>query len=314
VFLGSGAFAVPALDALASHARVRIVGVVTAPDRPAGRHAELRVTPVAARAAELGLPTIQPARIRAPEAVAAVRAMRPDLGVLADYGQIVPGDLLELPRSGILNVHPSVLPRHRGAAPIQAAILAGDERAGVSIMAMDAGVDTGPILAAREWPLTGTERTPELEARAAAEGAALLAEVLPGWLDGTIRATPQDASRATTTRMLQRDDGRLDPARPAVDLERQVRALDPWPGAFLETADGRLVVHDGAVAPSRDGDEPPSLVEHDGRLAVATANGRLVLEQVQPAGGRAMSGAAFLRGHRRLVGTRVSAPAADRVA
>lgn len=313
VFFGSGSFAVPILVAVAAGPGIDLVGIVTAPDRPAGRRAALRATPVSERARELGVPTLTPPRVRDRAAVAAIRDLRPDLGIVADYGQIVPPDLLAVPRLGMLNVHPSLLPRHRGAAPVQATILAGDARAGVSIMVMDEGLDTGPLVAAREWPLDGTERAPELEARAAGEGAALLLAVLPGWLAGTARPIAQDEAAATTTRPLRRDDGRLDPARPAADLERRVRALAPWPGTFLETEVGRLVVHEASTAAALPGDTPPSLVEHDGRLAIVTANGRLVLEQVQLAGGRAMTGAEFLRGHGRLLGSRGPVGAAGRV-
>lgn len=310
VFFGSGAFAVPILDALLAAPDVEVVGVVTAPDRAAGRGGAVRATPVAERAADLGVEILKPERLRAPESVAVIRDLRPGLGVLADYGQIVPPDLLAVPALGILNVHPSLLPRHRGATPVQATILAGDEQAGVSIMAMDEGLDTGPIVASRAWALAGDERAPELESRAAAEGGRLLLEVLPAWVAGAARARPQDEGSATTTRILRRSDGRLDPARAAADLERRVRALTPWPGAYLDTEAGRLLVHEAHADDARPADEPPALVEHDDGLAIVTVAGRLVLDRVQPAGGRAMSGAEFARGHRGLLGSRLTGPTA----
>jgi methionyl-tRNA formyltransferase len=309
VFLGSGSFAVPILDTLAADPRVRLVGVVTAPDRPAGRGNALRPTPIALRARAMWVPLLQPARVREPEALAAIAALEPDLGVLADYGQIVPRALLDLPRLGILNVHPSLLPRHRGATPIQATITEGDERTGVSVIRMDEGVDTGPIVGVSEWPLSGTETTPELEAAAAREGAALLTRVLGGWLDGSAEARPQDDASATVTRTLRRADGRLDPAFPATALERRVRAHVPWPGSFLESPAGRLAVHRASVAASQDGDEPGRLVTHGDGLALTTADGRLVLKVVQLAGRKAMTGEDLLRGQPALVAQPVATEA-----
>jgi methionyl-tRNA formyltransferase len=305
VFFGSGAFGVPILDALVGAPEVRIVGVVSAPDRPAGRRAELTPVPVARRALELGLPLLQPLRLRAPDAVAAVEAIGPDLGVLADYGQIVPRSVLEIPPQGILNVHPSALPRHRGATPIPATIAAGDPEAAVSLIAMDEGLDTGPIVAQERWPLAGTETAVALEAEAARRGAAIVRRTLAGWLAGTLVAIPQGASGVTLTRPLRRDDGRLDPARPATELERQVRAYVPWPGSFLETDDGRLIVHEAEVVPGAAGDQPGRIVADGEGLALTTANDRLRLRRVQLAGRRAMDAVSLRRGAPELVGRTV---------
>ncbi len=195
LFFGSGSFAVPILDALDRAKEIRLVGVVTAPDRPSGRRAELTPTPVARRARQLDVPILQPERVRAPDAIDAIAALKPDLGVLADYGQIIPPALLEIPPHGILNVHPSLLPRHRGATPIQATIAAGDPAAGVTVMLMDEGLDTGPIVAQEEWMLEGTERAPDLEAEAARRGADLLLRSLKPWLTGETRARrPSDGA------------------------------------------------------------------------------------------------------------------------
>jgi methionyl-tRNA formyltransferase len=305
IFFGSGSFAVPMLEVVAQHPRLDVVAVVTAPDRPAGRSKALTPTPVAGRARELGLPLLQPVKVRAPEAVTEIAALRPALCVLADYGQIIPRALLDLPPHGILNVHPSLLPRHRGATPIQATIAAGDSEGGVSIIRMDEGIDTGPVVAARAWPLDGTERAPDLESRAAAAGAALLREVVGGWLDGEVTARPQGTEGATVTRPFRRDDARLDPLLPARELERRVRANAPWPGSFIDTELGRVAVLAASVADGRVGDAPGRLVEHDGRLALATARGRLVTEEAQREGRRPSAGAEFLRGQRSLVGTSV---------
>lgn len=306
VFFGSGEFAVPILEALAAEPRARLVGVVTAPDRPAGRSKALTPTPVALRAAALGVRLLQPARVRAPEAVAEIAALAPELGVLADYGQIIPRALLDLPPRGILNVHPSLLPRHRGATPIPATIVAGDSHAGVSIIRMDEGIDTGPIVASRAWDLRGTERAPELEAEAARRGGELLREILGEWLDGRAEARPQGSEGASLTQPFHREDARLDPSRPARELGRRVRAHLPWPGSFLDTDLGRVVVLAASVADPVAGDLPGLLVEHDGRLALATSDGRLVLEEAQREGRRPTGGEEFLRGQRQLVGTRVA--------
>ena len=313
LFLGSGGFAVPALERLAADPAIRIVGVVAAPDRPAGRGGALRSVPVARRARELGLPLLQPAGVRDEATIHAIAALAPEVGVLADFGRLVPAALLDLPPHGILNLHPSLLPRHRGASPIPATILAGDPETGVTVIRMDPGLDTGPIVAARRWALDGTETTPELEVRAAAVAAELLAETLPAWLAGTLRAIPQDDPEATLTRPLRREDGRLDPALPAARLERAVRALQPWPGSFVEAAAGRLVVWAAHVAPAEPSETAGAaagavgtLVAAGRALALVTAEGRLVLDEVQLEGRRRMGGEELLRGHgARLLGSRV---------
>ena len=302
VFFGSGGFALPLVDALAVDPTVEIVAVVTAPDRPAGRGARPRSTPVAARAAELGLARLQPERLRSPDTIAALADLRPRLGILADYGRIVPKSILDLPASGFLNVHPSLLPRHRGASPIPVAIIDADAATGVTIIRMDEGVDSGPIVASVTLALTGRESAPELERRLAGLGAALLVRTARAWLAGTLRATPQDETAATFTRPLRREDGRLDPARPAAELERRVRALQPWPGAFVDTALGRLSVDRASVVPGSADDRPGTLEADGDGLALATAEGRLRLDELHLAGARRMSGAELRRGRPGLVG------------
>ena len=217
--------------------------------------------------------------------------------MLADYGQIVPATLLD-PPFGALNLHPSLLPRHRGASPIPATIVAGDRETGVTLMRMDAGLDTGPIVAVERLPLDGSETAPGLEARLADLAADLLAGSLAPWLRGELPATPQAAEGATLTRPLRREDGRLDPSLPATDLERRVRAYLPWPGTFLEADGERLVVGAASVAASRRNDVPGRLVRDGDLPAFTTTDGRLVLERVTPPGRRPMSGADYLRGRR----------------
>jgi methionyl-tRNA formyltransferase len=300
VYLGSGGFGAPALRRLAAHPSIEIVGIVTAPPRPVGRKQVPTPTPIGALAAELRLaPVLTPVRLRSPESIEAILALRPELAVLADYGQIMPPALLDLPH-GALNLHPSALPRWRGAAPIPATILAGDRRTAVSLMRMDAGLDTGPVVARVDVPLAGDERAPDLELRLAQVAGELLDRSLRRWLRGELTAQPQPARGVELTRPLRREDGRLDPTQPAAALERRVRAYLPWPGTFLEVDGERLVVAAASVAPSDAGDVPGTLVRHGRLPALATADGRLVLEGVTPPGKRSMAGEDWLRGRRDL--------------
>ncbi len=305
IFLGSGGFGADALRRLSRQPDIELVAVVTAPPRPAGRSRNLAHSPIDGAARALGIRTIlAPDRLRAPDAIASVLAFHPELAVLADYGQLVPPALLGL-RHGALNLHPSLLPRHRGATPIPATILAGDAETGVTLIQMDEGLDTGPIVAQRRLALDGTESAPGLEEVLETTGGELLAETLGPWLRGEIVAHPQSGVGATLTRPLNREDGRLDPTRPASELERQVRAYQPWPGSFVDTDLGRLIVHQAEAATGDPGDEPGTLVADGSGLALATAPGRLRLVRVQLAGRRATDAAALRRGARGLIGQTV---------
>jgi methionyl-tRNA formyltransferase len=300
VFVGSGGFGRESLWRIAEHPDIELVGVVTAPPRPAGRGGRLTTTPIhdAARHVEVR-PILTPPRLREPSAVAEVLAIRPELLVLADYGQIVPPQLLQLPH-GALNLHPSLLPRHRGATPIPATILAGDRETGVTLIRMDAGLDTGPIIAQVRVPLEGDETTPLLEETLEVAAADMLAANVGPWLRGKLVARQQPEEGATLTRPLRREDGRLDPARPVTELERQVRAFQPWPGSFVDTPAGRIIVWRAEAA--QDG-PPPGTFDDEG---FGTGDGgRLRLKEVQPAGGNHMSWAAYLRGHPSIVGASI---------
>jgi methionyl-tRNA formyltransferase len=285
ILLGSGGFAVPVGRALLGHPAIDLVTVVTAPTR-LGSRGRPTDPPVAQWVLDTGLPTLRPARLRDTASVAAIRELAPDLLVLADYGQIVPSVLLDLPPHGALNLHPSLLPRHRGASPIPAAILAGDAVTGVTLMRMDPGMDTGPIVAQVPRPLDGSETADELEEALAAAAADLLAISIEPWLDGEIVAQPQPEQGVTVTRPLRRSDGSLDASRSADELSRQVRAYQPWPGSFVETNDGRLIVWRAHV----DRQSP------DEGLELAASDGYLVFDEVQLAGGRRMASADLLRG------------------
>jgi len=295
VFMGSPDFALPTLRALASH--YHVVGVVTQPDRPAGRGRILTPPPVKILAESLGLPVIQPERLRQPEALAQLQDWKPDLIVVAAFGQILRQNVLDLPPYGCINVHASLLPRWRGAAPIQAAILHGDSETGVSIMKMDAGIDTGPILSQRREPIYPDDNAESLGKRLAELGAQLLLETLPDYLEGNLHPQPQDENLATYAPMIKKEDGYLDWQQPAEFLARKVRAYTPWPGAFLNYAGGPLkVLRAHAVASERLAPGQRGVLEN--RPALGTTKGCLVLDEVQPAGRRVMSGEDFLRGAR----------------
>jgi len=298
VFFGSGCFAIPILEALVDLPGIRVERVVSAPDRPVGRKAIVTPTPVTARARELGLDLMQPSRVRAPEAVEALRAIGPDLAILADYGQLIPSALLDLPPRGFLNLHPSALPRHRGAAPIPATILAGDAASAVTLIVVTEEMDAGPIVAVEPLEVRADDTAVTLEERASLVAARLLTRALPEWLAGRLQPRVQPGEGVTSTRPLRRADGLLDSTQSALELERQVRAYQPWPGSHLETGVGRLIVWVASVAETESGDVPGGLfATREGGLALATANGRLVLEVVQRAGGRRMTAAEFRRGN-----------------
>jgi methionyl-tRNA formyltransferase len=297
IFFGSGGFAVSILEALVEMSGIRLEAVVSAPDRPVGRRAILTPTPVTARARALGLAVLQPLRVRRPEAVESIVDLAPELIVLADYGQLIPPALLDLPARGFLNLHPSALPRWRGAAPIPATILAGDSESAVTLMVVTEEMDAGPIVAVEPLEVRVDDTAVTLEDRAAEAAAGLLRRALPEWLAGRLEPRPQGGEGVTLTRPLRREDGRLDPGRSAVNLERQVRAYQPWPGGYLETESGRIIVWAVRVAPEEPGDEAGRVVAvgRDG-LALATVAGRLVLDEVQLAGKRRMTGAELRRG------------------
>ncbi len=292
--MGSPDFAVPTLDALA--ARYPLVGVVTQPNRPAGRGRTLVPPAVKLAAQTLGLPLIQPEKLRAPEAMAQLRAWKPDLIVVAAFGQILRPAVLELPRYGCINVHASLLPRGRGAAPIQAAILAGDAETGITIMKMDQGVDTGPLLSQRAIPISPEDTAGTLFERLAQLGADLLIETLPDYFSGKIQPQAQDDSQATYAPMLKKEDGLLDFTRPAEELARRVRAFNPWPGVWITWHDAPLKIQRAHIIAIKT--ESGKHLIYQGMPAVGAADGLLVFDEVQPAGKKSMPGKAFLAGAR----------------
>lgn len=311
VFMGTPKFALPTLEKLCD--AYPVVGVVTQPDRPAGRGRRCVAPPVKQLAEAEGIPVFQPERLRTIEAIERLRVWMPDLIVVAAFGQILPPAVLELPRFGALNVHGSLLPRWRGATPVQAALLAGDTVTGVTIMQMDEGLDTGPILAQRELPIYQDETAGELEERLAQLGAELLLEILPAYLSGELQPRPQPEEGVTLTRRLQKEATALDWQQPARLLERQVRAFSPEPGAFTLWGEERLKILRAQALPEGTPlpEVTPGTVFAQGSMpAVMTGEGALVLLQLQMAGKRPMNGDAFLRGKSAVLGSRLTAPAA----
>jgi methionyl-tRNA formyltransferase len=300
VFMGSPDFAVPALEALSAPGGFEsrpynVVGVVTQPDRPAGRGRTLVPPAVKLAAQALSLPLIQPERLRTPEAMVQLRAWSPDAIVVAAFGQILRQEVLDLPKFGCINVHASLLPRWRGAAPIQAAILAGDAETGVTIMKMDAGVDTGPLLSQRSIPILPEDTAGSLFGKLSQLGAELLLETLPLYLNGEIQPQPQDDSHSTYAPLLNKKDGLLDFNHPAEELARRVRAFHPWPGAYFEWNGARLKVLRARLSGEKSPGAGRRLIVA-GCPAVGTGEKILVLEEVQPAGKKSMPGKAFLAG------------------
>ena len=298
VFMGTPDFAAPSLQALLDHPTFDVVGVITQPDRRAGRGRKMKFSPVKETALAAGVAVLQPHRLRQPEAFAELAALEPDLIVVAAYGQILRPNVLALPTFGCINVHASLLPRWRGASPINAAILAGDPMTGSTIMRMDEGMDTGPILAQAAEAIRPDDTSGSLHDRLAQQGAALLISTLPCYLDGKLEPRPQDDNGATTCRLLKKEHARIDWTQSAEHIERMVRAYDPWPGAFTTWSGQNLKIGAARVAAQIAGGdaEPGQVVIRDDDVAVGTGSGFLALEQVQLAGKKMMRIKDFLRG------------------
>lgn len=298
VFFGTPDFAVPALTALVEVADV--LAVICQPDKPAGRGNVLTAPAVKRHALSLGLPVEQPVKLRDGIVAKWMQGLSLDVAVVVAYGRILPADMLAAPRLGCVNVHASVLPRHRGAAPIQHAILAGDDETGVTLMQMDEGLDTGPALATRVIPIGVNETAAELFDRLSTLGAAMVRDDLPRFLAGALTPTPQDASRATLAPPLTREMSRIDWRRTARQVHDQVRGLQPWPGASTTLGAHRLIVGQTRL------DDPPTVaggapgevvaVARD-RVWVATAQGLVALTELQLEGRKRLGAREFLAGH-----------------
>lgn len=301
VFMGTPRFGQMILEALLGE--YEIVAVVTQPDRRAGRGRKTVISPVKDLAQEHSLPVLQPQSLRRGEVGRQLRDIAPTMIVVAAFGQILPPSLLALPKHGSVNVHASLLPRHRGAAPIPAAILAGDKQTGVTIMLMDEGLDTGPILSQAEVDITPEDTTASLTEKLGQLGGQLLLDTLPRWMAGDVAPIKQDESQATYARLLRRHDGRIDWMEPAERIARRCRALYPWPGAFTFWNGKRLKLLGACpLSVNLPAETPGKVVQFDSRIAVVAGEGLLVLAKLQLAGKRSLSAEEFARGQRGFVG------------
>ncbi len=301
IFMGSAELAGASLRALHAAEFVELLAVVTQPDKPKGRDLKLSPTPVGQLAATLNVPLHKPRRARDPEFITRVQSLRPDLMVVVAYGQILPPELLAIPPHGCLNVHTSILPKYRGAAPIQWAIVDGESETGVSIMKMDAGLDTGPVVAEARTAIADDDDSQKLHDRLATLGAGLLIRTIPDFVTGRIQPVPQLVAGATYARKITKEDGRIDWSRPARAIFNQVRGFNPWPGAFTFIGSGqsqRLFKIWRAEVVSSGGGKPGEVLSASGdKLVVACGEGALQLIEVQLEGSRRMATQEFLRGH-----------------
>lgn len=304
LFMGTPEDVVPVLESLVSGPGIDVVGVYTPPDRPKGRGREVEMPPVKVFALERGLLVFQPTTLRPEPAQQELADLRPDVIVVAAYGKLLPKGVLSTPDHGCLNIHPSMLPKYRGPSPVATAILNGETATGVTLMLLDEGMDTGPIIAQRGFPLSGSETAEDLTPTLFQLGGELLLENLEPWIAGQVPAINQDAARAILTSKLQRSDGEADWCLSAVELERRRRAFTPWPGLFTHWEGKILKLLD--VAPltlesdARQNNEPGQVLSisgHDSPMAIATQDGLLEIKSVQLEGRRAQSAAEFLRGY-----------------
>jgi methionyl-tRNA formyltransferase len=300
VFMGSPDFAVPALEALIAHHEVAVV--VTQPDKPAGRGKKLSPPAVKPVAEAAGIPVVQPRSARTPELAAEMRATGAELAVVVAYGKILPTAVLEAFPRGCINIHASLLPRHRGAAPIQWAIIGGDRETGVSIMQLDEGMDTGPVLIERRTPIGDAETAGELFERLAPMGADAMLEAIAGLEAGTLEATPQDDAGATHAPMLKKTDGAVDWTRPAREVSCLIRGVDPWPGAYTELGGERIKLY-GAREAEGSGAPGEVLAVDDRGVVVACGDGACAIAELQAAGRKRMSARAYAAGRQLAPGT-----------
>ena len=308
VFMGTAEFAVPSLEHLLLN-QYQVVAVYTQPDKPAGRGRFLTPSPVKRTALTWNLPVEQPLSLKKAEVVEQLAGLHPDVIVVAAFGQILPQTVLDIPRYGCINIHPSLLPRWRGASPVAAAILAGDESTGVSIMLLDKGMDTGPVLARAAVPIAAQDTTGSLTTKLALTAAPLLQEVLVRYLRGELNPQPQDNTKSTYCSQISKEEGAIDWHLPAIDIWRRVRAFQPWPGCYTSWLRKRFEIIEAVPIPGETTLEPGRVValapitgEAKAVFGVHTWNGILGVVRVQLEGTRAKSAGEFLRGQREFIG------------
>ena len=303
------------MQALAASGIHEVQAVFTQPDRPAGREMKLRAPPIKVAGRDLGLPVHQPTKIRAPEALATLAELHPDIIVVAAYGQLLRKSLLSLPRLGCINIHASLLPRHRGAAPVQAAILAGDSKTGITIMQVDEGLDTGDILVQVATPIGSEETAGSLHDRLALLAPAALLETLDLLGRGAVHPRQQDAALATYAPKIRHQDGEIDWNKPAIEIERRIRAMTPWPGAYtsilLRNASTTLKVHRARAREEIGGSAGTVVAVSGDGILIATERGGILLQEVQLPGGKRLPAGDFLRGHPITPGLRLGRTECD---
>jgi methionyl-tRNA formyltransferase len=310
VFCGTPSIAVPSLERLITEPDIRVEGIVTQPDRPRGRNQELSQSPVKIAALAAGIEVYQPEKVRAPEAQAYFERFRPDCVVIIAYGQIIPGRLIAIPRLGWINVHASLLPKYRGAAPINWAIINGETVTGLTTMQIDAGLDTGPTLLRAEMPIGPDETAPELTARMGEASAPLIVDTLRrlGRLNrGELSAVPQDNSQATLAPPLKKEDGLIDWSVSAAQIYNRIRGLQPWPGAYTRFRGRSCQIWGRPVADERVGSGavlPGAIYVDKSRVTVACGQGSLLLEFAQMEGRKRVTGREFANGARLAPGER----------
>lgn len=300
VFMGTPQFAVKSLEACLELGDV--VAVVTQPDKPRGRGQEVSFSPVKTLAVSRGLAVLQPVKLRGTDFAQTLTALKPDVAVVTAYGKILPKDVLEAPAHGCVNVHASLLPRFRGAAPIQWAIAAGDEKTGVCLMKMDEGMDTGDVIDRAELPIGPGDTSATLHDALSALGGEVLRRALPRYLSGELAPMPQPVDGVVMAPMIRKEDGQLDFRRPAVELERRLRAFTPWPGAWT-TLEGQLFKVHGAAVAGGQGEPGTILSAGPDGIEVACGAGSLRLTSVQPEGKRVMTAQEYLAGRKLAVGS-----------
>lgn len=303
VFMGTPDFAVPTLRALIEHHEV--TGVVTQPDRPAGRGGKVRQSPIKQVALEVGIPVFQPEKIRKRDAITELEQWDADAYVVAAFGQILPQRVLDIPQHGSINVHASLLPRWRGAAPIHAAIREGDTHTGITIMVMDAGLDTGPMLSQAALPIRPDETGETLHDKLADLGAKLLIQTLPGYFSGTVKPQPQDDALVTYAPQIEKSEGYIDWTQTSAQIDRHVRAFTPWPGTFTDWDGKTLKILDGATRDTNVGGESGTVISQDNGIGIVTGDGVYLPQTVQLPGKKPTAIAAFLRGYPDIIGAKL---------
>jgi methionyl-tRNA formyltransferase len=299
VFMGTPDFAVPTLQALIENHEV--IGVVTQPDRPAGRGGEMRPSPIKVLAQQNNIPVLQPEKLR--QILNELRAWQADVFIVAAFGQLLPPSVLDMPPHGCVNVHGSLLPRWRGAAPIHAAIRAGDSETGITIMRMDVGLDTGPMLSKRAIEILPTDTAQTLHDKMAQVGADLLIETLPGYLNGEIKPETQDESLVTYAPQIEKHEGAIDWTLSAESIERLVRAFTPWPGTYTFWNGKQVKIHSGVISGDvREDVAPGQVIWHNNTLAIGTGHGLYVPTELQLEGKKRVAATDFVRGYAEFVG------------